>query len=139
MHADTSDVAFRLLIALGDLWEGLNRAGLDPARRGLHLTKEYMGAYTRFCAGPGSHPRLIVEWNESSRHLRVLRCEDWPGFEATVSATVGFVRHEARAKGILDIVDAAFMKACEEPVPPCRRTVIAMPVMMNSSTAARRH
>jgi len=139
VHADTTDVAFRLLIALGELWEGLNRAGLDPARRGLHLTKEYLGGYTRFCAGPGSHPRLIVEWNESSRHLRVLRCEEWPGFEATVSATVGFIRHEARAKGILDIVDAAFMKACEEPTSPGRRTVVSMPSMVSASVVGRRH
>ncbi len=139
MHADTGDVAFRLLIALGELWEGLHRAGLEPATRGLHLTKEYLGGYTRFCAGPGSHPRLIVEWNESSRHLRVLRCEDWPGFEATVSATVAFVRHEARTKGILDIVDSAFMKACQEPVPPFRRTVVSMPVVFHPPLASKRH
>jgi len=139
VHADTSDVAFRLLIALGELWEGLHRAGLDPATRGLHVTNEYLGGYTRFSAGLGSHPKLVVEWNESSRHLRVLRCEEWPGFEAMVSATVGFVRHEARAKGILDIVDAAFMKACQEPVSPCRRTVVSMPAMLGSSIGARRH
>ncbi|KAA0221903.1 hypothetical protein EDM76_13670, partial [bacterium] len=89
-------------------------------------------------AGPGSHARLVVEWNESSRHLRVLRCEDWPGFEATVSATVAAVRKAARERGLLDVVDAAFMRACEEPCTPARRTIVPMPVMAGSSFVARR-
>jgi len=127
VRADTSDVAFRLLLALGDLWEGLQRASIDPGNRGLQLTKEYLGGYTRYSAGPSSHARLVVEWNESSRHLRVLRCSDWPGFEATVSATVAFVRAEARGRGLTDVVDGAFIHACKEPA-PTRRTVVNMPV-----------
>lgn len=139
MRADTSDVAFRLLLALGDLWDGLSRAGLDPTRRGLHLTKEYLGGYARISGGPGSRPRVVVEWSESSRHLRVLRCEEWPGFEATVSATVGYVRAEARAKGLLEVVDAAFVKACQEPA-PARRTVVPVSAMAHAPVAAaRRH
>ena len=134
MRADTSDVAFRLLLALGDLWEGLTRASIDPTSKGLHLTKEYLGGYTRYSAGAASNPRLVVEWNESSRHLRVLRCGEWPGFEATVSATVAHVRTEARARGISDVVDAAFVRACQEQL-PCRRTVAAQPAM---ATAVRR-
>jgi hypothetical protein len=124
VRADTSDIAFRLLLSLSDLWEGIQRAGIDPEARGLHLTNEYLGGYKRIAAGCGSHPRLVVEWNESSRHLRVLRCEEWPGFEATVSNTVAYVRHEARNRGLLDVVDPLFMKACQEPVAPARKTVV---------------
>jgi hypothetical protein len=124
VRADTSDVAFRLLLALGDLWEGLQRADIDATNCGLHVTKEYLGGYTRLSAGPGSHARLIVEWNESSRHLRVLRCDSWPGFEQTISSTVAHVRTAARDCGIIDIVDAAFVKACQEPRLPSRRTVV---------------
>lgn len=124
MRADTSDVAFRLLLALGDLWDGLHRAGIDPTRRGVHLSKEYLGGYTRICAGPGSSPRLVVEWNESSRHLRVLRCTPWPGFEAAISQTVAYVREQSRPRGIGDIVDRRLVEACEDPK-PCRRTVVA--------------
>lgn len=123
MRADTGDVAFRLLLALGDLWEGLERAQIDPTCRGLHLSQEYLGGYTRYSAGPSCHPRLIVEWNESSRHLRVLRCQDWPGFEATVSGTVAAIRSEARLRGIIDIVDRVLAKACQDPA-PSRRTVV---------------
>jgi len=137
VRADTSDVAFRLLLALGELWEGVQRAGVEPSGRGLHLTKEYLGGYARICAGPGSHPRLVVEWNESSRHLRVLRCDEWPGFEATISATVAHIRAEARHRGLIDIVDAAFMKACQDSA-PVRRTVCAM-VTPPQSVAGRRH
>jgi hypothetical protein len=114
-------VAFRLFLALGDIWEALHRTNIDPTSRGLHLTKEYLGGYTRYSAGPGSHPRLIVEWNESSRHLRVLRCEEWPGFDATISATVANVRAEARSRGLIDMVDPAFVRACQDPA-PVRRT-----------------
>jgi hypothetical protein len=124
VRADTSDVAFRLLLALGELWEGLERASIDPTSRGLHLTQEYLGGYTRYSAGPASHPRLVFEWNESSRHLRVLRCEEWTGFEATISATVGAVRAEARSRGLIGTVDKSFVKACEEPQ-PARRTVVS--------------
>ncbi|MBE7519522.1 MAG: hypothetical protein HS107_09800 [Thermoflexaceae bacterium] len=138
MRADTTDVAFRLLISLGELWEGLCRAGIDPTQRGLHMCKEYLGGYTRYSAGPGSHARLVVEWNESSRHLRVLRCDDWPGFEATVSATVAAVRSAARLRGLLEVVDAAFVKACEEPCLPARRTTVPMHALASSSFAARR-
>ena len=108
MRADTGDVAFRLLLSLGELWDGLERADIDPTSRGLHLTQEFLGGYTRYSAGPGSHRRLVVEWNESSRHLRVLRCLDWPGFEATISATVAAVRVEARAKGLINVVESGF-------------------------------
>lgn len=131
MRADTSDVAFRLLLALGDLWDGLERAGVDPSARGLQLTQEYLGGYTRYSAGPGSHARLVVEWNESSRHLRVIRCEPWAGAEATISATVALVRNAARSKGIIEIVDRTLVEACAEPTQPCRRTVI------NSAIAAQ--
>jgi hypothetical protein len=130
LRVDTSDVAFRLLLALGELWEGLGQTQIDPSSRGLHLTKEYLGGYTRYSAGPSSHARLVFEWNESSRHLRVLRAQDWPGAEATISATVASVRAEARAHGISDVVDRAFVRACREPEKPSRRTVVA------SATAA---
>lgn len=98
---------------------------MDPTARGLQLTQEYLGGYTRFSAGTGSHARLVVEWNESSRHLRVLRCEPWPGAEATISATVALVRNEARSKGIIEIVDRSLVEACSEPTRPCRRTVLS--------------
>lgn len=132
MRVDTSDVAFRLLLALGELWEGLGRTQIDPSARGLHLTQEYLGGYTRYSVGPSSHARLVFEWNESSRHLRVIRALDWPGAEATISATVALVRTEARARGISDVVDRAFVRACSEPEKPSRRTII-------SSTAAAAH
>ena len=138
MRADTSDVAFRLLLALGDVWDGLLRSNIDPTVRGLHLSKEYFGGYTRYSAGCGAHARLVVELNESSRHLRILRCEEWPGFEATVSGTVAHVRAEARARGVIDRVDPVFIQACQEPA-PMRRTVV--PTAMASAsrpTVARR-
>jgi hypothetical protein len=138
MRADTSDVAFRLLLALGDLWEGLHRAGIDPSARGLYITQEYLGGYTRYCAGPGSHPRLVVEWNESSRHLRIIRCEPWPGAEATISATVAFVRTEARSRGISGIVDRTLVSACREPVKPARKTVLSTAVPGNGALASRK-
>ncbi|HMO96446.1 MAG TPA: hypothetical protein PKD27_10005 [Tepidiformaceae bacterium] len=137
MRADTSDVAFRLLLALGDLWDGLERAGVDPSARGLQLTQEYLGGYTRFSAGPGSHARVVVEWNATTRHLRVLRAEPWPGAEATISATVALVRNEARTKGIIEIVDRSLVEACAEPAQPCRRTVIPAAVAAQSAIARR--
>ncbi len=135
MRADTSDVAFRLLLALGELWEGLERAKIDPTCRGLHMTQEFLGGYTRYSAGPASHRRLVFEWNESSRHLRVLRCGEWSGFEATISATVAAVRAEARAKGLIDVVDRAFLKACEDPQ-PARRTVVPAALAASGSSVA---
>lgn len=138
MRADTSDVAFRLLLALGELWDGVQRAGVEPTGKGLHLTKEYLGGYTRICAGPGSHPRLVVEWNESSQHLRVLRCDEWPGFEATISATVAHIRTAARHCGLIDVVDATFVKACQD-WGPIRRTVCSMVSSPQQNLAARRH
>lgn len=139
VHAETSDVAFRLILAIGDLWDGLHRAGVDPGGRGLHVSREYLGGYTRYSAGPASHPRLVVEWNESSRHLRVLRCEAWTGVEALVSSTVAYVRAEARTKGLIDVVDAALRRACEEPL-PTRRTVVhsAMAAAQPHAAALRR-
>jgi hypothetical protein len=135
LRADTSDVAFRLLLALGDIWEGLQRSRIDPGSRGLHLTKEFLGGYTRYSAGPSSHSRLVVEWNESSRHLRVLRCMEWPGFEATISNTVAHVRAEAKKVGLTDVVDGAFLRACQQPA-PARRTVVNTPVPV-AATARR--
>jgi hypothetical protein len=124
MRADTDNVAFRLLLALGDLWEGLGRSDIDQSRKGLHLSVEYLGGYMRLCAGPGGTPRLVVEWNESSRHLRVLKSEQWVRFESTVSDTVAYIREEARAHGIQDAIDKKLMEACQEPA-PVRRTVAA--------------
>lgn len=125
MRADTSDVAFRLLLALGELWDGLGRAGVEPAAKGLHMSKEYLGGYTRFSAGPGSHARLVVEWNGTTRHLRVLRCEPWTNAEATISTTVAHVRSVARTVGLAEMVDRALVTACAEPNQPCRRTVLS--------------
>jgi len=129
VRADINDVAFRLLLALSGLWEGLHRVNLDPSARGLNMTIEYLGGYTRISAGPGSHARMVVEWNDSSRHLRVIRCEDWPGFDATVSSTVAFVRKEARSRGLLDVVDQAFLDACQNPA-PIRRTIVTSALSM---------
>ncbi|MCC7362958.1 MAG: hypothetical protein IT303_01180 [Dehalococcoidia bacterium] len=134
MRADTNDVAFRLLLSLGELWEGLQNANIDPTCKGLHLTKEYLGGYTRYSAGPSTRPRLVVEWNESSRHLRVLRCEEWAGVEATISGTVAYVRAEARLKGLIDVVDATFVGACGEQL-PARRTVCKASVPVGASAS----
>lgn len=136
MRADTTDVAFRLLLALGELWDGLSRADIDATSRGLHLNIDYLGGYTRYSAGPASHARLVVEWNESSRHLRVLRCDEWPGFEATVSNTVSYVRAEARRRGLAEVVDRSLAQACHEPQ-PSRRTV-AHPVQSSALPALKR-
>jgi hypothetical protein len=126
VQADTSDVAFRLFLSLAQLWDSLERAGIDATKKGLHVNREDLGGYTRYCAGPATHARLIVEWNESSRHLRVLRNDPWSGFESAISVTVAFVREAARQKGIIEAVDAAFMKACQEPAARSRRTVVTM-------------
>ncbi len=136
MRAETNDVAFRLLLALGESWDALQRAAIDPSTKGLYLTKEYLGGYTRFSAGPSTSPRLIVEWNESTRHLRVLRCHEWPGFEATISSTVAHVREQARVQGIIASVDDVFVRACQEPVQPARRTVL--PGAMDGASAPLR-
>lgn len=138
MRADHSDVAFRLLLALGELWDGLGRAGVDPTAKGLHLTQEYLGGYTRFSAGPGSHARLVVEWNQTTRHLRVLRQEPWPGAEATISGTVAHVRNAARTVGIADSVDRTLVTACQEPSQPSRRTVLSTAVVSTQPVAALR-
>ena len=126
MRADTKNVAFRLLLAVGDLSEGLQRAGIDPSARGLFLSTEHRGAYTRYSAGPSTHPRIIVEWNESSRHLRVLRCDEWPGFDALVSHTIAHIRAEAQRCKLDDVVDKALTGACQEPAPARRTVVTAM-------------
>ncbi len=137
MRADTSDVAFRLLLALGELWEGLERAGIDPTCRGLHLTQEALGGYTRYSAGPSSTPRVVVEWNESSRHLRVIRCNEWPGVDATISATVAAVRTDARARGLLEVVDRVLVRACEDPK-PARRTVLSSAAIATTQLSPKR-
>lgn len=131
-------MAFRLLLALGELWDGLGRAGVDPTARGLHMTQEYLGGYTRFSAGPGSHARLVIEWNQTTRHLRVLRCEPWPGAEATVSGTVAHVRNEARIKGIAESVDRTLVAACQEPSQPSRKTVLNAAALASQPVAALR-
>lgn len=138
MRADTSDVAFRLLLALGDLWEGLQRTNIDPTVKGLHMSTEALGGYTRYSAGCGSHARLVVEWNETLRHLRVIRCETWANFEVTVSSTIAYVRKEARDRGLADMVDKAFVRACEEPTVPVKRTVLSMATAAPPQLAARR-
>ncbi len=124
MRAETDDVAFRLLIALANVWDGVQRASIDTAQHGLHLTTNYLGGYVRISAGPSPTPKLIVEWNESNRHLRVIRCHSWPGFESTISQTISFVREEAKKKSILESIDWAFVDAVNEAA-PSRRTVIA--------------
>jgi hypothetical protein len=138
LRADTSDVAFRLLLALGDLWEGLQRTKIDPTVKGLHMSTEDLGGYRRYSAGCGSHARLVVEWNETLRHLRVIRCQEWPNFEVTVSSTIGYVRKEARERGLADMVDKAFMKACEEPTVPVKRTVLSMATTSAAAPLAAR-
>ena len=134
MRADTTDVAFRLLLTLGELWDSLQGASIDPTTRGLHLNREYLGGYTRFSAGPSSHARLVVEWNATSRHLRVLRCAEWPGFEQTISATVAHIRGEARSKGIGDEVDRQLVSACKDPA-PCKRTVLAQAMVPSAPSS----
>jgi hypothetical protein len=124
VRADTNDVAFRLLLSLSELWEGLQRANIDPAVRGLRISNEYLGGYKRICAGTGCESRLIVEWNESSRHLRVLKADAWPTFETLVSRTVAYVREEATKHGISETVDRAFIQACSAPDEPVRRTIV---------------
>ncbi|MGE3075888.1 MAG: hypothetical protein AB7N24_08380 [Dehalococcoidia bacterium] len=138
MRTDHSDVAFRLLLALGELWDGLGRAGVDPTAKGLHMTQEYLGGYTRFSAGPGSHARLVFEWNQTTRHLRVLRAEPWPGAEATISGTVAHVRSMARDCGIAESVDQALVAACQEPSQPSRRTVLSTAIAANQAVGALR-
>jgi len=102
------------------------------------MTQEYLGGYTRFSAGPGSHARLVVEWNATTRHLRVLRCESWAGAEATISATVAHVRASARERGIADAVDRALVAACNDPVLPSRRTVLSTALASNQPAVALR-
>src|SRR5262245_17301049 len=102
------------------------------------MTQEYLGGYTRFSAGPGSHARLVVEWNESSRHLRVLRCEPWPSADACISATVAHVRTEARSRGIADVVDRTLVTACQEPTLPSRKTVLSTAIAATQPVAALR-
>lgn len=138
VRADTSDVAFRLLLALGELWDGLDRAGVEPTAKGLHVTQEYLGGYTRFSAGPGSHARLVVEWNGTTRHLRVLRCEPWANAEATISTTVAHVRTVARTLGLAETVDRALVAACGEPSQPCRRTVLSTAASVTQAVASAR-
>jgi len=138
VRADTSDVVFRLLIALGELWDGLQRAEIEPSKKGLHMSKEYLGGYTRYSAGPAARSRLVFEWNESSRHLRILRHEAWPGFEALVSSTVGYVRSEARARGLSEVVDSKLLKACQEPPTPARRTIATTETAAATAAAIRR-
>jgi hypothetical protein len=111
------------MLALSDLWEGLEQEGIDPSAQGLRIANNYQGGYGRISAGTGADARLVVEWNESSRHLRVLRCEEWPRFETLISRTVSHVREIAHARGISETVDRAFVRAIQEDL-PCRRTVI---------------
>lgn len=125
MRTEQVDVAYRLLVAVGELWDGLVRAGIDPAQKGIHLSREYLGGYIRISAGPSAHARLVAEWCESSQHFRVLRKEEWPGFESTLSATVKHIRDDARRLGLLDVVDSTLMKACAAPGAPAKSPVRA--------------
>jgi hypothetical protein len=45
--------------------------------------------------------------------MRVLRREEWQGFEAALSATVKHVREDAKSRGLLDLVDEKLLRACE--------------------------
>lgn len=137
MRADTKNVAFRLLLALGDLWEGLQRAGIEPGSRGLSVSVEHRGGYVRYSAGPSSHSRIVVEWNESSRHLRVLRCDEWPGFDAMISQTIAHVREEAEVRRLSEVVDAALTRACKEPL-PARRTIVSATLTSSATVALKR-
>lgn len=127
MRAGQVDVAYRLLVAVGELWDGLVRAGIDPAQKGVHVSREYLGGYIRISAGPGAHARLVAEWCESSQHFRVLRKEDWPGFESSLSATVKHIREDAKRLGLLEVVDAALIAACDVPetAKPAARSRVA--------------
>lgn len=131
MRTEQVDVAYRLLVAVGELWDGLVRAGIDPAQKGIHVSREYLGGYIRISAGPSAHARLVAEWCESSQHFRVLRKEDWPGFESTLSATVKHIRDDARRHGLLDVVDSTLMKACTVPAAPAKA-----PVRVRAATGA---
>ena len=102
------------------------------------MTQEYLGGYTRFSAGPGSHARLVVEWNQTTRHLRVLRCEPWTNADATISTTVAHVRAEARTRGIADSVDRSLVTACQEPSQPSRKTVLSTAMAAQQPVAALR-
>jgi hypothetical protein len=126
VRSEEADVPYRLLVAVGELWDGLVRAGIDPAQKGVHVSREYLGGYLRISAGPGSHPRLIAEWCESSQHFRVLRKEDWPGFESALSATVKYIREDAKRLGLLDVVDQTLVKALSKPAikPAARHRVV---------------
>lgn len=128
MRADTNDVAFRLLLSLSELWEGLQKADIDPSVTGMRISNEYLGGYTRISAGMGCDSHLVVEWNESSRHLRVIKAEPWPRFETIVSRTVAYVREEAAKHGISETVDRTFVRACAEPESPVRKTIVTRPV-----------
>ena len=124
MRTGQVDVAYRLLVAVGELWDGLVRSGIDPSQKGVHVSREYLGGYLRISAGPSSHPRLIAEWCESSQHFRVLRKEDWPGFESALSATVKHIREDAKRVGLSDVVDAALVKAVSGPAPRMRVSAV---------------
>lgn len=117
MTANQGDVAYRLLMAVGELWDGLVRSGVDPSKKGLHVSREYLGGYVRISAGPGAHARIVAEWCESSQRMRILRREDWPGFESALTATVKHIREDARAHGLQDVVDRALLKACSPAKP----------------------
>lgn len=106
------DTAFRMLAALGELWDNLKGAGIDPGRRGVQLRAEYLGGYLRVSAGPGAHARVVLEWHEATGKIRVLRNDEWAGMSASVCATVKQLRDEARTRGLLDVVDRVIVKAC---------------------------
>lgn len=110
--ATADDTAYRMLAALGELWDSLKGAGIDPGRRGVQLRAEYLGGYLRVSAGPGAHARVVLEWHEASGKIRVLRADEWGGIATSVCATVKQVRDEARARGLLDMVDKVFLRAC---------------------------
>lgn len=118
MTQNQADTAYRLLMAVGELWDGLVRSGVDPSKKGLHVSREYLGGYVRVSAGPGAHARIVAEWCESTQRMRVLRREDWPGFESALTATVKHIREDAKAHGLQDVVDRAIIKACAPTAKP---------------------
>ncbi len=111
-------------MAVGELWDGLVRSGVDPSKKGLHVSREYLGGYVRVSAGPGAHARIVAEWCESTQRMRVLRREEWPGFESALTATVKHIREDAKAHGLQDVVDRAIIKACA-PTPKPQPTMAA--------------
>jgi hypothetical protein len=108
VRAEQVDVAYRLLVAVGELWDGLVRAGLTRHRRASRLARIRAGTSDQRCQAP---TRVVAESVRTSQHFRVLR-RRLAGFESALSATVKHNRDDARRLGLLDVVDSTLMKAC---------------------------